>query len=140
MDALLGRNPSYIWRSLFWNWNILRDGLFRKVGIGESIQVLVDRWILSFWDPISLLNSYSLHVTKVKELVLNGAWNIDLIFSMFLRYIANDRNLLMRGIGNLISKEIFCSRRIQTCNWSLRFTYQLLCSVPIPVVEVSVVT
>lgn len=37
MDASLGSNPSYFWRSLLWSREILWDGIVWKVGNGESI-------------------------------------------------------------------------------------------------------
>lgn len=47
MDAPLGNNPSYIWRSLLWSRDILRGGMTWKVGNGETINARRDDWIPS---------------------------------------------------------------------------------------------
>lgn len=47
MDAAIGANPSYIWRSLLWSRDILKTGTFWKIRNGESINARKDKWIPS---------------------------------------------------------------------------------------------
>ncbi|CAH9071355.1 unnamed protein product [Cuscuta epithymum] len=45
LDAKLGSNPSYIWRSVFEAQGIIRDGTRRRVGNGRDIYVWRDSWL-----------------------------------------------------------------------------------------------
>lgn len=47
MNARLGNNTSYIWRSLLWSKGILADGLTLRAGDVKSIQLFEDNWIPS---------------------------------------------------------------------------------------------
>lgn len=35
IEATIGSNPSYVWRSLVWSRDILASGMFWKIGNGE---------------------------------------------------------------------------------------------------------
>ncbi|XP_075515386.1 putative mitochondrial protein AtMg00310 [Primulina tabacum] len=43
LQASLGNNPSYIWRSILWSRDILVKGLIWRVGDGKSINIFKDR-------------------------------------------------------------------------------------------------
>lgn len=45
MEATLGSNSSYIWRSMLWSKDILNEGLCWKMGNGGSINSRRDLWI-----------------------------------------------------------------------------------------------
>ncbi|EOY21370.1 Ribonuclease H-like superfamily protein [Theobroma cacao] len=45
MDAPVGSNPSYLWRSIKESQQIIKKGLVWRVGNGNDIQVLEDSWI-----------------------------------------------------------------------------------------------
>ena len=45
MEAELGHNPSYVWRSLLAARDIIRAGSQWKVGDGRRIKVAVDKWL-----------------------------------------------------------------------------------------------
>lgn len=45
MDADIGSNPSYIWRSLCWSRELLDPGLRWRVANGASISLFQDAWI-----------------------------------------------------------------------------------------------
>lgn len=45
MDATLGSNPTYIWRSLLWSRDIIEKGIIWNVGNGEIINARKNRWI-----------------------------------------------------------------------------------------------
>ncbi|XP_074357944.1 uncharacterized protein LOC141697454 [Apium graveolens] len=45
LNASLGHNPSFIWRSVFEEKQLLRDGVRWRVGNGEKIKVLGQPWI-----------------------------------------------------------------------------------------------
>lgn len=45
INATLGKNPSYTWRSLLSAQNIVKEGLRWRVGNGEHIWVWGDKWL-----------------------------------------------------------------------------------------------
>lgn len=45
VDAEVGHNPSYIWRSLCWSWELLESGLQWKVATGSFIRLFLNAWI-----------------------------------------------------------------------------------------------
>ena len=45
MDAGLGNNPSYVWRSLLAAREIIKEGALWKVGDGKKIEVSMHRWL-----------------------------------------------------------------------------------------------
>lgn len=45
MTAKTGENPSFIWRSLMWGRNLLKEGVQWRIGNGESVRIYEDNWI-----------------------------------------------------------------------------------------------
>ena len=45
MDAVLGSNPSYVWRSLLAARDVLKEGAYWRVGDGRHIGVLTHHWL-----------------------------------------------------------------------------------------------
>lgn len=45
MDAPLGSNPSFIWRSLYWGKQALAKGIYWKIGKGDKVNITKDNWI-----------------------------------------------------------------------------------------------
>ena len=45
MEAELGNNPSYVWRSLLAAREVIKEGSMWKVGDGSSIQVSKHKWL-----------------------------------------------------------------------------------------------
>ncbi|KAK6132895.1 hypothetical protein DH2020_033375 [Rehmannia glutinosa] len=90
LDAPLGSNPSYIWRSLYWCKSILKKGLCWRVGDGKSIKIFQDCWLPSWKEKLpSTFNSGS-SLVRVSELILNGSWNEHLIHNSFLPVVAQE--------------------------------------------------
>jgi hypothetical protein len=48
MQASLGRNPSYAWRSIFKAKDLIEKGMLWRVGNGETIKIWGDRWLPNF--------------------------------------------------------------------------------------------
>lgn len=91
LNANLGSNPSYAWRSVWNAQPILRDGIRWLVGNGRRIRKWKDKWIpnsttLKVVFPQSVLDLGA----KVSELINEerGAWNQSLVNRTFLSFEA----------------------------------------------------
>lgn len=45
IDAKFGHNPSFLWRSLFSAIDLIKEGIFWRVGTGSKIGVWHDSWL-----------------------------------------------------------------------------------------------
>lgn len=71
IEASMGSNPSYIWRSLMWSRNIIDSGAMWKVGKGEIIRVRKVAWIPSLKAGVITSNiSFDSNV-HIKDLLFN---------------------------------------------------------------------
>lgn len=90
LEAGLGCNPSYIWRSLIWSKKILVSGLARRVGDGRSIKFFEENWVPSMQSkvghPLIPWNRWK----TLSELIKDGAWDEDLICANFNPYVAGE--------------------------------------------------
>lgn len=73
LDAYLGYNPSYTWRSLIANRKVLEGGLTRCIGNGASIETWKDTWLMRLENPrpFNFLNDEEF-VGKVQDLILEN--------------------------------------------------------------------
>lgn len=85
MEVNIGSNPSFIWRSILWNKDIITNGLIWKVRNGESIHARKDAWIPNLARrKISSCISYDNNV-YVKDLILNvNYWDISKLNELLL--------------------------------------------------------
>ena len=45
MEAHLGSNPSYVWRSLLSARELIREGFVWKIGDGSSVGIQTHKWL-----------------------------------------------------------------------------------------------
>jgi hypothetical protein len=45
LEAKIGTNPSYVWRSILGASDILKEGLFCRIGNGENTRIWGDKWV-----------------------------------------------------------------------------------------------
>lgn len=45
MDAAVGHNPSYYWRSILASQELIMNGCARRIGNGKSTTIWKDRWV-----------------------------------------------------------------------------------------------
>lgn len=87
MEASIGSNPSFIWRSLCWGRNVLNNGLLWKVGTRANIRARKDAWIPGiasrrFSSSISFDSN-----TQVDKLILpHNQWDIQKLKNIFLPF------------------------------------------------------
>lgn len=89
MDAHLGSNPSYIWRSLLWSRELLMKGLHWRVGNCEKIRTFRDRWVPSRLAQSQIMSDVGM-LDTVSVLMLRGAWNETLVLNNFPSYLAQE--------------------------------------------------
>ena len=85
LDAKIGHNASYVWRSIVWGRELLKEGLRWRIGDGESVQVFKDPWIPrpTLFRPISRF-SPTLENLKVSDLMSPFGWDKEKLESIFL--------------------------------------------------------
>ena len=89
MDAQLGRNPSYVWRSVVAARDTIDKGLRWNVGNGKKVNIWNDRWLTTTnsFKVVSPRNQ-DLGLEKVEQLIDfdRGCWNIEKVRAMFLHH------------------------------------------------------
>lgn len=86
LDAALGDNPSYTWRSIHAGIQLIRQGCTLSIGAGEGIKVWQDLWIKSLNDFCPLSNPLpGLENLRVADLMIpdSATWNEEMILGIF---------------------------------------------------------
>ncbi|XP_075492475.1 uncharacterized protein LOC142530527 [Primulina tabacum] len=99
MQASLGSNPSFIWRSLLWSRSLLQEGLRWRVCAGEKISTFQDPWIPGI-QSLSRPPGYQFDLETVNTLILNGSWNETLLHKILPSYIVQEVMTLPIAIGS----------------------------------------
>ncbi|XP_019197085.1 PREDICTED: uncharacterized protein LOC109190941 [Ipomoea nil] len=84
--AVMGGNPSYVWRSIMAGQELVRTGYRRRIGNGRTTKVWSHPWLPDAHDPYVGLNHQSLnHELLVADLIENDTkkWNDGLINQLF---------------------------------------------------------
>ena len=89
MNAKLGSNPSYLWRSLLEGRSLLQRGMVWRVGDGSNIQVWDDPWLPC--PPSFRVSQCSRTLwldARVCDLIdaHSSDWRLDLLHTLFLSY------------------------------------------------------
>ena len=89
VEASLGNNPSYVWRSLMAAQKLVQHGLRWQIDNGFNVQVWKDKWLpsSSTYKVVSpRLNSPAdLRVSELIDLD-NRCWNLHLLQQLFLPF------------------------------------------------------
>lgn len=86
LNAKLGHNPSFVWRSILEAQPLLKQGLGCRVGNGASINVVTDLCLPMKQAPYIRSHNEALTDQKVRALMnLDGTgWDTDLILDIFV--------------------------------------------------------
>lgn len=86
LNAKLGVNPSYIWRSLLATQDLLKQGLGCGMRNGELVNIMTDPWLADVENPYVVTSSEALINKKISSLLSMNAhgWDIDLIHDIFV--------------------------------------------------------
>ncbi|KAK9992584.1 hypothetical protein SO802_027569 [Lithocarpus litseifolius] len=88
MDAELGHNPSFMWRSLLAARDLIREGSLWKIGNGQSVQVNCNKWLPH---PPLFKPGANTHM-KVADLIHHRTmqWNRPLLQATFMQSTQKD--------------------------------------------------
>ena len=89
IEASLGNNPSFTWRSIMSAQNLVREGVWWRVGNGRSIRIWGDKWLPSSITYEVASPRHFLHQdTRVSELIDQNAasWKAQVLDALFLPY------------------------------------------------------
>ncbi|XP_074299860.1 putative mitochondrial protein AtMg00310 [Silene latifolia] len=89
MEAEIGTNPSYIWRSIFGVKTVLDMGIRKRVGDGLNTNVWTDPWILGTSSRKAICpRGDSSPLLKVAEHMNEegSGWNYDIVHELFLPF------------------------------------------------------
>ncbi|XP_019150689.1 PREDICTED: uncharacterized protein LOC109147522 [Ipomoea nil] len=109
LDATLGHNPSYTWRSILAGQSVLREGVMRRIGDGADTFVWGNPWLAHESEP-SLRTAcvVELRDAKVCQLLTHeGTWDEDVVQDIF---VAQDIDRILRTPVSPAYKDSWCWR------------------------------
>ena len=83
MTAAIPRTESRTWRAVLAGREVLKLGLIKRVGSGETISIWNDSWIPTSATMRPMGRLKDMDVTTVNELMIYYQWNVPLIHSLF---------------------------------------------------------
>lgn len=87
LDAQAGRQPSYLWSSIFSSIDLVKEGLYWRVGDRQTINIWIDKWTpCPLFITVHIPNQLRNRDTKVNSLI-NGdswTWNRSIINELFI--------------------------------------------------------
>lgn len=83
LDGVVGRRPSYAWRSILHGRELLKQGLVKDIGNGEATRVWLDNWVVeTIPRPPNYHPDAMVDLTMTVSDLLDqdtGLWNVNLI-------------------------------------------------------------
>lgn len=85
LEAVVGNNPSFIWRSILEAKELIRSGLRWKVGSGDSINIVGQAWLLDDQNPFITTCTLSIANEKVSALMETDhrGWDEEILTDIF---------------------------------------------------------
>lgn len=85
IDAKLGNNPSFVWRSIWEAKDVVLSGVRWRVGTGACINILGQPWLQDELNPMVTSDAQALQPQKVHSLLKfdRQEWDVDLIRDLF---------------------------------------------------------
>lgn len=94
MNAVLGNNPLYQWKSFLWGRDLLKMGFRYRIGNGETIRVFKDPWIPRVYTfKPTTVNEDFIEVRAAFFMDVEGKWDTNKLGAVFDK---EDINLIMR--------------------------------------------
>ncbi|KAM6587325.1 hypothetical protein CsatA_009930 [Cannabis sativa] len=91
LSADLGRNPSYVWRSIWSSKDLVRQGVRRTIGTGSSTSILHHPWLPDASNPYITSSHVGLigHEVSSRFSMDDRSWDVELVRDMFNERDAN---------------------------------------------------
>lgn len=83
LNSPRGSQPSYIWKSILWSRDLIRQGIRWQVGDGRSIHAFEDARINGLSAGWSSVKSYELNWNMTEFIDANGSWNEVALHNVF---------------------------------------------------------
>ncbi|XP_074328104.1 uncharacterized protein LOC141666017 [Apium graveolens] len=122
LNAQIGGNPSFIWRSVIETQSIIKEGIGYRVGSGESISVKLDPWLLDDSNPYVTTANENLSGMTMSSLIIEGEsrWNVNMLHSLFDE---RDVNLILSIPLNRNEHDVLYWRKEKLGCYSVKSTY-----------------
>lgn len=95
LDAKIGSNPSYVWRSIIYTLTLIRNRVRRRIGSGLQVNIWNDRWLPDLNNPFIETNCSPVlaqAIVNSLRITPDDSWDIDLIKDLFSE---RDQNLIL---------------------------------------------
>ena len=91
LEARLGARPSQIWRAIIEGRDVMKQGIIRRIGNGQTTDIWMDIWIPKEHTPRPITSLMQNPPTEVAELLQpsTGGWNEDFVRSVFIHFDAD---------------------------------------------------
>ena len=119
MDAEVGSNPSYVWRSLLATRDLIKEGSKWQVGDGRHIEVSTPKWLTH--KPI-FLGEVQPNLLE-KDLIHNATrqWDRDKMFHLFAHKTRME--ILQMPLSRLSSRDKLVWKENRSQSFSVKTTY-----------------
>lgn len=108
LQAPMGNNPSYVWRSILWGRKLLLQGLRWQITTGLNISVFKDPCLLrrKLFRPITIPHHNHSQLKVADLLTISGEWNWPLITSVLWEVDCAEIRRIPMGSGSGCDKLI----------------------------------
>ena len=123
MEANLGNNPSYVWRSLLAAREVIKEGLMWKVGDGSPTQVSNHKWLPN--RPMFL--GTPTPQMYVNELINRATmqWDREKIFDLFAYRTRMD--ILSIPLGSNSARDVLVWKENKSQTFIVKLAYEVAC-------------
>ncbi|KAM6566616.1 hypothetical protein CsatA_025744 [Cannabis sativa] len=94
LNATLGHNPSFIWKSILEAQGLVKVGVRKSIGNGDNVSILLDPWLPDPSNPFVLSDHPGLVNQKVSSLLSmqSKSWDLEIINDLLDE---RDKNLVL---------------------------------------------
>lgn len=123
LNANLGGNPSYIWRSILESQSVINEGFICRIGGGNFVFILNEPWLPDANDPYVHSCSTELQNARVCSLLnySENQWNRDVILNLFE---SRDASLIMAIPVNIAENDSWYWKYDKLGDYSVKSAYR----------------